>query len=126
MAFYKWVLLAGVIVIAVASIALVFGGVTPTANASLYDDFAKCLNEKGVKMYGAFWCSHCNNQKALFGSSWSYMNYIECSNADSSQNKVCSEAGITGYPTWELPNGQRMQGELTLDQLSKLSNCTLR
>lgn len=32
-----------------------------------YDDFAKCLSEKGVKFYGAFWCSHCANQKAMFG-----------------------------------------------------------
>ncbi len=125
MGFYKWILLAGVVVIVVASIALVFSG-SPTANVpAQYDDFAKCLSEKGVKMYGAYWCSHCKTQKELFGGSWQYMNYVECSNTDGSQNKVCSAAGITAYPTWELPSGQRMQGELTLDQLSKLSNCTL-
>src|SRR5690242_11019622 len=29
--------------------------------------FAQALSASGTKMYGAFWCSHCNNQKALFG-----------------------------------------------------------
>ncbi len=52
MAVYKWILLTGVVVIVVASIALFLG--SPTARAAQYDDFAKCLNEKGVKMYGAY------------------------------------------------------------------------
>lgn len=34
------------------------------------DDFAKCLTEKGAKMYGTSWCGHCKNQKALFGDSF--------------------------------------------------------
>jgi len=25
--------------------------------------FAKCLTENGAKMYGAYWCTHCENQK---------------------------------------------------------------
>jgi len=31
-----------------------------------YDEFAQCLTDKGVKMYGAYWCPHCQAQKALF------------------------------------------------------------
>ena len=30
---------------------------------------AQCLTEKEVIMYGTEWCSHCKNQKAMFGES---------------------------------------------------------
>ena len=33
-----------------------------------HDDFAKCLNEKGLKLYGASWCPHCQEQKQMFES----------------------------------------------------------
>ena len=42
------------------------------------DDFAKCLTQKSVVMYGAYWCPHCQAQKKLFGSSFKYVNYVEC------------------------------------------------
>ncbi len=59
--------------------------------------FAKCLTEKGWKMYGADWCPHCKAQKELFGEeAFKYINYIECTvKAD-----VCSAKRIEGYPTW--------------------------
>jgi len=28
-----------------------------------HDAFARCLTDRGVKMYGAFWCPHCVEQK---------------------------------------------------------------
>src|SRR3989344_7082850 len=66
-----------------------------------YDDFAKCLTEKGVKMYGAYWCGHCKTQKEMLGDSWQYVNYVECSNPDGTPTAECTAAGIEGYPTWE-------------------------
>ena len=27
-----------------------------------YDGFARCLGDRGVKMYGAWWCPHCQEQ----------------------------------------------------------------
>lgn len=33
------------------------------------DTFAQCLKEKDSTFYGAFWCPHCQNQKAMFGKS---------------------------------------------------------
>lgn len=43
------------------------------------DSLAKCLSDKGVKMYGAFWCGHCQNQKAEFnGNLEKYNIYVEC------------------------------------------------
>lgn len=96
----------------------------PTGNLN-YDDFAKCLTQNGAKMYGAFWCSHCNNQKQMFGSSVIYINYIECSNSDSSQNQICQDEKITGYPTWRFKDGSELQGEVSIVKLSDKTDCSL-
>jgi len=91
-----------------------------------YDDFAKCLGEKGAKMYGTFWCTHCKAQKELFGSSWKYAPYVECSTPDEKgQTQVCKDAGITGYPTWEFPGGNRTSGVVPLEELSARTGCPL-
>ena len=64
----------------------VLGGIiwlvmTPGTPGKL-DDFAKCLGDKGAIFYGAFWCPHCQAQKALFGKSAKLLPYIECSTPD--------------------------------------------
>jgi len=88
------------------------------------DDFAKCLSEKGAKFYGAFWCPHCQNQKTLFGKSKKYLPYVECSTPDgNSQLKVCSDANIQSYPTWQFSDGSSEVGELSLQELSEKSEC---
>ncbi len=42
-------------------------------------DFATCIKDSGAKFYGAFWCSHCQEQKAMFGKSSKLLPYVECS-----------------------------------------------
>ncbi|MBI4143724.1 hypothetical protein HY486_00555 [Candidatus Woesearchaeota archaeon] len=91
-------------------------------NAPL-DDFAQCLTSKGVKMYGAFWCGHCNVQKEMFGESFKHINYVECATS-SGQTPACIDAKINAYPTWEV-NGKRTEGEMSLASLSQSSGCTL-
>lgn len=60
------------------------------------DPFAQCLASKNITMYGAAWCSHCQDQKKLFGESFKYVPYVECpDNIDK-----CLALGVTGYPTW--------------------------
>ena len=40
---------------------------------------AKRLKDAGAKMYGAFWCSHCHEQKEYFGSqAMRDFPYVEC------------------------------------------------
>lgn len=91
-----------------------------------YDNFAKCVTESGAKMYGAFWCSHCNNQKKGFSSSWQYIEYVECSTPDGQgQTGECRAAGIKGYPTWEFSDGSRQEGEVPFETLSELTSCKL-
>ena len=60
-----------------------------------YDVFATCLKDKGAVFYGAFWCSHCQDQKKLFGSSAKLLPYVECSTLDASaQLQVCKDKKI--------------------------------
>lgn len=91
-----------------------------------YDDFAKCLQEKGVKFYGAFWCSHCQDQKKMFGKSAKYLPYVECSSPDGKEQlDVCKEKNIEGYPTWVFPDGTKQEGDITLQDISQKSGCQL-
>ena len=93
---------------------------------SKYDSFAQCLTDQGVKMYGAWWCPHCSNQKALFGRAFDNINYVECSAPGSrAMNQTCKNAGIEGYPTWEFADGNRLSGEQSLEELGGKTNCEL-
>jgi len=90
------------------------------------DEFAQCLNDSGAVFYGAFWCPHCQNQKALFGKSEKLLNYVECSTADGrGQLAVCRDKNITGYPTWEFADGSRLSGEVSLETLAEKTECSL-
>ncbi|ESQ53516.1 hypothetical protein EUTSA_v10025477mg [Eutrema salsugineum] len=71
---------------------------------------AKHLNSIGAKMYGAFWCSHCLEQKEMFGrEAAKLLNYVECFPEGYKKGtkifRACSDAGIEGFPTWII-NGQ--------------------
>lgn len=88
-------------------------------------------------MYGAFWCSHCYEQKEAFGKQvFSYgdnsnsifdspsytLEYIECSkDGVNSQTTLCKSKEIPGFPTWEI-NGKLYPGEKDLDELDALIN----
>lgn len=83
---------------------------------------AKHLTQQGVKMYGAFWCPHCQNQKQLFGKeAFSQIDYVECDpQGKNPQREACLAANIKGFPTWEI-KGKQYQGEKTLAELANLS-----
>lgn len=98
------------------------------------DQFAQCLGDKGAKFYGAFWCPHCQAQKALFGKSKDKLPYVECSTSDSKgQTKECADKGIQSYPTWSFPivsttstsTEEFISGEQTLQALSEKTGCVV-
>ena len=98
----------------------------PSGNTTSIEDFAKCLTSKEAKMYGAYWCGHCQNQKSMFGDSVTYITYVECDpNGENPQSDLCLERGIQGYPTWEI-NGNLYPGEQSLAKLAELSGCELK
>lgn len=118
--------IAAVVIIVIA----VAGGFILTGNATnnpgKYDNFASCLSENGVKMYGAYWCPHCNDQKNMFGSSWDNINYVECSLPNrAGQTSQCTQAGIEAYPTWEFNDGSRIEGAMSMNQLSQKAGCAI-
>jgi len=93
---------------------------TTTTGLNKYDNFAKCLTDKGATMYGAEWCGHCKDQKEMFGESFNYVNYVECpDNPD-----VCLNVGVSGYPTWII-NGVSYPGAKSFETLSSLTGCSL-
>lgn len=115
-----WIL---VLVVLVAGVVWLIKAPT---NPGKLDSFASCINDSGATFYGAFWCPHCQNQKALFGSSARLLPYVECSTPDGSgQLQICNDAGISGYPTWEFADGSRENGEVSIERLSELTSCSL-
>lgn len=84
---------------------------------------AQHLKDVGAKMYGAYWCPHCIDQKKLFGEQAvaQHLPYVECDpTGPNSQAGLCQSKGIKGYPTWEI-NGQMYSGTQTLQQLADYS-----
>lgn len=96
------------------------------------EDFANCLTDKGIVMYGAEWCPHCKNEKKRFGAAFEDVAYVECPD----EPEKCITAGIEGYPTWIFPDGYSptgspvkgkiFKGEQGLEKLSKESGCPLK
>lgn len=118
---------ASVVVLAVLIGSFVVHQMNAPANAGEYDAFAQCLTDNGVMMYGAWWCPHCTNQKKLFGSSFKNIKYIECAQPGNSnaQTQECTDAKITGYPTWVFADGQRIEGEASFAALRDRTACAL-
>ncbi|MBI2650779.1 hypothetical protein HYX04_05735 [Candidatus Woesearchaeota archaeon] len=78
-----------------------------------YDNFAKCLSEKGAVMYGAMgWCKYTQGQKAMFGKSFKYINYHEFNELP----------GISKTPTWVI-NGAWYENVQSFEKLAALTEC---
>jgi len=93
---------------------------------SRLDAFAKCLATKQAKMYGAYWCPHCADQKAMFESSFKYVSYVECGVPGSrDEAQGCKDAGIKHFPTWQFGDGERQEGTLPLQSLAAKTGCSL-
>lgn len=117
-------------IILLVAIVLAIGAITkPKTESGKYsnlDSFAQCINDSGAKFYGTFWCSHCGEQKKMFGSAKQYLPYIECSSADGrSQLEVCNREGIEGFPTWKFANGSELSGRQELETLAAKTSCNL-
>lgn len=109
-----------VVLVVILGAYFLFGSNYVTTNKNL-DLFAKCLAEKNVTMYGAEWCSHCQNEKSAFGESFKYVPYVECPDNPTE----CLAAGVESYPTWIFPDGKKLVGEQGIQKLSEESGCPL-
>ncbi len=93
---------------------------------SRLDSFAKCVASKQAKMYGAYWCPHCADQKEMFESSFQYVPYVECGVQGSrDEAQVCKDAGVKHFPTWQFADGERREGTQPLQALGTKTGCSL-
>jgi hypothetical protein len=93
---------------------------------STLDGFAKCLTSRNAKMYGLYWCTHCQDQKEMFGYAFQYVNYVECGvKGVRAETEECKQAGVKNFPTWQFADGSRLEGTQPLDVLSKKTGCSL-
>jgi len=83
-----------------------------------YDDFTKCLTDKGAIMYGNTYCSYTGKQLNFFGKSGKYLNYVKCAE----NQELCDTKGVRTTPTWEI-NGEMYPQIQTFEQLSELTGC---
>ena len=115
-----WAILAAIIL---AIVGLVVWNRT---RPSPLDAFASCLGQRGATFYGAYWCPHCQAEKALFGRSERLLPYVECAAPNNQgQTRICIEKKIDVYPTWVFADGSRETGEQSLAHLAEKTGCAL-
>lgn len=120
-----WTILGSIAFIMIIIGGLVWANTSNTRGEELRP-FAQCLSEKGAMFYGTFWCPHCRDQKTIFGRAMDAVPYTECSTPDSrGQLQVCADANIERYPTWGFADGERVEGVMSLAQLSEKTGCSL-
>src|SRR3989338_2013478 len=73
--FKKYFIIVALILIAALISATVY---INSLKPGKFDDFAKCLADKGVIVYGNDFCTYTNQQLGFFGKSKKYLNYVRC------------------------------------------------
>lgn len=112
------------IIIGVAVVLTLGGVVWYASQPGQYDEFATCIQQSGTTFFGAFWCPHCQEQKAMFGKSAAKLPYTECSTPDGQgQTQICIDNKIESYPTWQFKDGSRKTGVLSFADLSTFTGC---
>ena len=128
--FKKYFMFSMIGLIIVLSVLTVNSRVKNSKGPGEYDDFAKCVKDSGLKMYGSMTCSVCARQKRLFGSAFKYIGEIECHpRGENPQTELCFEKEISKTPTWILEDGdleiKKLEGYQTIETLSEVSGCSL-
>lgn len=117
-------------IIIVISILVISGCEEAPPEPGIYDDFATCLVDSRLKMYGSFTCSICKRQRDLFGPSFHIIGEIECNpHGKNPQPELCLEKNVKNTPTWILEvDGEEpkvFEGYQKLETLSEISGCQL-
>ena len=83
------------------------------------------LRDSGARFYGAYWCSACREQKALFAASVDRLPYVECTPAgrNGPLAAACVVQSIQQYPTWIIDR-RRHTGVIAVERLARVSNFT--
>ena len=115
---FKKYLIAGVLILALGI--FTYSGYTIYSSPSEYDNFAKCLAEKGAVIYGNDFCQYTTRQLNMFDGSQKLLNYVRCI----SNEGLCNEKEVKITPTWYI-NGIKLEGVQTFERLAEKSGCVL-
>jgi hypothetical protein len=82
---------------------------------------AEQLNARDARMFGAWWCSHCADQKETLGKqAFASLTYVECAaDGANSQRALCGKEDVAGYPSWQI-DGKLYPGEKSLSELEEI------
>lgn len=95
-------------------------GAMTQGDAEYAEALAKDMSEKGMVLYGTYWCSYCEKQKNLFGEAFKYVDYVECdAKGENGNPDECLAQEIEGYPTW-IFQGEKYSGVQSLDDLAQI------
>ncbi len=91
-----------------------------------------CLIEKNVKLYSAWWCGPCEQQKEELqdelGAEWNNFKeniFVECYDAGYKGLEQCEGKKIYAYPAWEIPGGnpEWLYGVQDLETIAEIASC---
>ena len=93
---------------------------------------AKCLAERGYRVYIADWCPFCRDQKGLFGEAAEYLITIDCYDPEGRQNNIDKCPDLQGVPAWRDKDGNKLEyndqiidGLIQIRRLVEVSGCHL-
>lgn len=108
----KTLIIAGTI-IAIIILAISAYAAVRALTPGTWDNFAKCLTEKGAVMYGAIsWCKYTQEQAGMFGKSFKYLNYKDHTELP----------GIKKTPTWVI-DGKWYDNVQSFETLAAATGC---
>ncbi len=88
------------------------------------EKIAKCLAEKGFRVYVADWCPFCRQQKEFFGEAAKYLISIDCFDPEGAPGNIAKCPDLMGVPTWKDREGNQLGGGMIqIRRLVKLSGC---
>ena len=87
--------------------------------------FAKAIDAAGLQLFGAAWDPDTTQQRRLFEDGADYLSFVEVTGPDRTPNVFASLNNITVVPTWIRPDGTRLEGLQTLQQLADFASVAI-
>ncbi|WP_295614003.1 hypothetical protein [Chamaesiphon sp. GL140_3_metabinner_50] len=93
-----------------------------TVSGTAETQLVEYLAANQIEFYGAYWCTHCQKQKSLFGATAAAkLLYIECAaDGENSQRQLCKDKNIQMFPTWVI-RGKYFTGTKDLKEIAALA-----
>lgn len=113
----KNILITILFIAVVVIIAIVIIHLTKKTSGIVDESVAKCIGQNSI-LYVQLGCSHCEDQKNLFGNSYQYLNVTDCFY----ETGVCINNSIEATPTWVIKD-QRYVGVQTVEKIKELTGC---